>query len=117
MAFLTSKKQLLGHLRCFIRYFIKRYQQVIVARPDVNCKCSVFSPGANTYIIDGGWIAATQSDGSTRTRETTIVAATYSVEGCTWTCNELADGTLDTPLSTIDVSGMNPCGGHAVSLP
>jgi hypothetical protein len=112
---------------CYAKIYVNnpgdQYINVISCQYDTHvstingCGCSVFSPGANTYIIDGGWIAATMSDGSTRTRETTIVAATYSVEGCAWTCNELADGTLDTPLSTIDVSGMNPCGGHVASLP
>jgi hypothetical protein len=112
---------------CYAKLYVNnqsdQYINVISCQYDTHvstingCGCSVFSPGANTYIIDGGWIAATMSDGSTRTRETTIVAATYSVEGCAWTCNELADGTLDAPLARTDVSNMNPCGSHAASIP
>ena len=112
---------------CYAKLYVNnqsdQYINVISCQYDTHvssingCWCSVFSPGANTYIIDGGWITATMSDNSTRTRETTIVAATYSVEGCAWTCNELADGTLDAPLTRTDVSNMNPCGSHVASLP
>jgi hypothetical protein len=112
---------------CYAKLYVNnqsdQYINVISCQYDTHvssingCWCSVFSPGANTYIIDGGWITATMSDNSTRTRETTIVAATYSVEGCAWTCSELADGTLDAPLTRTDVSNMNPCGSHVASLP
>jgi hypothetical protein len=112
---------------CYAKLYVNnqsdQYINVISCQYDTHvssingCWCSVFSPGANDYIIDSGWITATMSDNSTRTRETTIVAATYSVEGCAWTCNELADRTLDAPLTRTDVSNMNPCGSHAASLP
>jgi len=112
---------------CYAKLYVNnqsdQYINVISCQYDTHvssingCWCSVFWPGVNSYIIDGGWITATMSDGSTRTRETTIVAATYSVKGCAWTCNELADRTLDTPLTRTDVSNMNPCAGHVASVP
>jgi hypothetical protein len=104
---------------CYAKIYVNnksdQYINVISCQYDTHvseingCWCSVFSPGANDYIIDSGWISATMSDGSQRTQKTTVVAATYSTEGCAWICNDLADRVLDVPIPTTNVESMNPC--------
>ena len=55
------------------------------------------------------WARQLQTDGITRTIKTSNTTAVYLEDGCLWILNDTNDGVLDAPITTQDISGLNPC--------
>ena len=55
------------------------------------------------------WARQLQTDGITRTIKTSNTTAVYLEDGCLWIINDTNDGVLDAPITTQDISGLNPC--------